>query len=104
MPPLRRIVIASIVLLLLLIVGTHYFFEVRRIAQLNAAVEEKEDLLRKKQDSVRDYREKVTFYSSREGIEHMAREQYNLVFSGERVILLKSGDAAPGGDAKRRNP
>ena len=26
------------------------------------------------------------------GIEHMAREQYNLVFPGERVILIKSGD------------
>lgn len=86
---------AAFILLLLLIAGTHYFFEVRRIAQLNAAVEEKEELLRRKQDSVRDYREKVTFYSSQEGIEHMAREQYNLVFPGERVIILKSGDATP---------
>jgi len=92
MPPLRRIVVAAFFLLLLLIIGTHYFFEWRRIDQLNAAIEEREELLRRKQDSVRDYREKVSFYKSREGIEHMAREQYNLVFPGERVILIKSGD------------
>lgn len=96
MPPLRRIVVAAFLLLLLLIIGTHYFFEVRRITQLNATIEEREALLREKQDSVRDYREKVIFYSSQEGIEHMAREQYNLVFPGERVILIKSGDAIPG--------
>ena len=92
MPPLRRIVVVVFVLLLFLIIGTHYFFEWRRIDQLNAAIEEREELLRRKQDSVRDYREKVSFYRSREGIEHMAREQYNLVFPGERVILIKSSD------------
>lgn len=97
MPPLRRIVVAALLLLLFLIIGTHYFFEVRRISQLNAAIEEREALLRKKQDSVRDYRDKVSFYSSQEGIEHMAREQYNLVFPGERVILLTSGDTVSGG-------
>ncbi len=97
MPPLRRIVMAALVLLVVLIIGTHYFFEVRRIAQLNAAIGEREELLRRKQDSVRDYREKVFFYRSQEGIEHMAREQYNLVFPGERVILIQSGDAPPGG-------
>ena len=92
MPPLRKILMAALVLLLILIVGTHYFFEARRIAQLSAAVEEREALLREKQDSVRDYREKVSFYRSEEGIEHMAREQYNLIFPGERVILIRSGD------------
>ncbi|MDO4785733.1 MAG: septum formation initiator family protein [Fretibacterium sp.] len=97
MPPLRRIVVAAFVLLVLFIIGTHYFFEARRIAQLKAAVEEREALLRQKQESVRDYREKVVFYSSQEGIEHMAREHYNLVFPNERVILIRSDDAGPGG-------
>mgnify|MGYP000845017693 CR=1 FL=1 len=92
MPPLRKILVAAFILLLLLIIGTHYVFELQRIARLNAAVEEREALLRRKQDSVRDYQEKVSFYGSQEGIEHMAREQYNLVFPGERVILIKSGD------------
>ena len=75
--------------------GTHYFFEVRQIARLNEAIEDREAMLREKQDSVRDIREKVSFYKTQEGIEHLAREQYNLVLSGERVILLTSPDAFP---------
>ena len=102
MPPLRRIFIAAIVVLLLLITGTHYVFEGRRIAQLNAAIEESQALLDEKRQSVRDHQERVAFYKTQEGIEHLARERYNLVLPGERMILLRSGDASftdtpPGG-------
>ena len=44
---------------------------------------------------MRDYKEKVEFYKTQEGIEHLAREQYNLIGKGERVILLKSPDNEP---------
>ena len=88
MPPLRRI--ALIAFLLALIMVTHYAFEVSRIKQIRSAIDEREDLLQKKKENVRNYEEKVSFYKTKEGIEHLAREQYNLVTSGERVILLAS--------------
>jgi cell division protein FtsB len=37
---------------------------------------------------VRNYREKVAFYETEEGMAHLAREQYNMVFPGERVFII----------------
>ncbi len=104
MPPLRRILIGGVTLLLLSIAVTYYLFEVERIVQIEAAITEREALLQEKRDNVRDYREKVEFYKTSEGIEHLAREQYNLVGNGERVFLLRDPDAGNGSDsdAKRK--
>jgi cell division protein FtsB len=45
--------------------------------------------LAEKEKSVKEYREKVAFYETDEGIAHLAREQYNLSFPGERVFIVK---------------
>lgn len=95
MPPLRRIVLLAILLLALLIMGTHYLFEMDRIAQIKSSIQDKEAVLEEKRESVRSHQEQVDFYKTAEGIEHLARERYNLVTSGERVILLRSPDAHP---------
>ena len=97
MSPLRRIALIALLGLLALIMVMHYAFEVSRIKQIRSAIDEREDLLQKKKENVRNYEEKVFFYKTREGIEHLAREQYNLVTSGERVILLAS-PGVPSGD------
>lgn len=96
MPPLRRIALIALLGVLALIMVTHYAFEVNRIEQIRSAIDEREDLLQRKKENVRNYEEKVSFYKTREGIEHLAREQYNLVASGERVILLASPGARSG--------
>lgn len=96
MPPLRRIALIAFLGLLALIMVTHYAFEVSRIEQIRSAIDEREDILQRKKENVRNYEEKVSFYKTREGIEHLAREQYNLVASGERVILLASPGARSG--------
>ena len=96
MPPLRRILFASVILLVLSITVTYYIFEISRIAQLEEAIEKQEAVLNDRRESVRSYQDQVAFYKTPEGIQHLAREQYNLVMPGERVILLKSPDAAPG--------
>ena len=57
------------------------------------AIGKSEAILKEKRESVRNYKEKVAFYKTQEGAEHLAREQYNLVEKGERVIFLRSPDA-----------
>ena len=91
-PPLRKIFVLSLLGLLFLIMGSYYLFEWDRSVQIREAIVEREGVLREKQRSVRDHREQVAFYETQEGIEHLARERYNLVASGERTILLKSED------------
>ena len=97
MPRLLWIIVAAFGLLLFLIAGTAYFFEIQKIARLKAAVAERSAKLAEKERSVREYREKVNFYKTKEGIAHLAREQYNLAFPGERVFVIvpESSDAAP---------
>lgn len=72
-----------------------YRFELDRIARIREAIGKSEAELALKRSKVQEYREKVAFYKTDEGAEHLAREQYNLIRDGERVILLKSEDQEP---------
>ncbi|MBR0205066.1 MAG: septum formation initiator family protein [Synergistaceae bacterium] len=84
-----------IIVVLLAITVSYYRFELERIAQIRVSISKSEEILKQKRETVQDYQEKVKFYKTREGIEHLAREQYNLVTAGERVILLRSPDIMP---------
>ena len=97
MPRLRWIFAVACASLLIFIAGTAYFFELQKIGYLKTAIEERSAKLAEKERSVREYREKVNFYKTKEGIAHLAREQYNLAFPGEKVyvIIHASSDRAP---------
>ncbi|MBQ3625217.1 MAG: septum formation initiator family protein [Synergistaceae bacterium] len=92
MPPLRRILVWTVLILFLAIIFTYYAFEINNIFRLTEAKAEREAMLEEKRQLVESYKDKVEFYKTKEGIEHLAREQYNLVAPGERVILLVSPD------------
>lgn len=92
MPSFKQILFFVLTVLGIAITWSYYRFEFDRIAQIREQIVKSEILLKQKRDSVRDYKEKVEFYKTQEGIEHLAREQYNLVGNDERVILLKSPD------------
>ena len=93
MPSFKRLILITLFVLGLAITVSYYRFELERIAQIREAIGKSEAILKEKRESVRNYKEKVAFYKTKEGVEHLAREQYNLVENGERVILLKSPDA-----------
>ena len=93
MPSFKRIILTALFLLGLAITASYYRFELERIAQIREAIVKREAVLNEKREAVRNYKEKVAFYKTQEGIEHLAREQYNLVEKGETVILLRSPDA-----------
>ena len=93
MPSLKQILLIALAVLGLAITVSYYRFELERIAQIREAIGKSEEILKAKRESVRNYKEKVAFYKTQEGAEHLAREQYNLIGTGERVILLRSPDA-----------
>ena len=94
MPSLKQLLFFALILVGLAIALSYYRFELDRIAEIREQIGKSEAVLKQKREAVRDYKEKVEFYKTQEGIEHLAREQYNLVGKGERVILLKSPDQA----------
>ena len=93
MPSFKRLILITLAVLGLAITVGYYRFELERIAQIREAIGKSEAILKEKRESVRNYKEKVAFYKTQEGAEHLAREQYNLVEKGERVIFLRSPDA-----------
>ena len=95
MPSIKRVLVFAFIVVLLAIAVSYYRFELDRIARIKDSINRSEAILHQKQESVREYKEKVNFYKTQEGMEHLAREQYNLVLKGERVILLKSPDVEP---------
>ena len=92
MPSIRRIVFITLAVLGLALTVSYYRFELDRIAEIREAIAKSEAELEKRRESVRVFREKAEFYRTQEGMEHLAREQYNLVGNNERVILLVSPD------------
>ena len=92
MPSIRRIIFITLAVLGLALTVSYYRFELDRIAEIREAIAKSEAELEKRRESVRVFREKAEFYRTQEGMEHLAREQYNLVGNNERVILLVSPD------------
>jgi len=82
--------IAALATLFLFIAATVYYFEFQRLTRLQFAVAERSARLAEVERSVKNYREKVAFYETEEGMAHLAREQYNLIFPGERIFIVKS--------------
>ncbi len=91
----KRILYVTLILAVAAIVLSYYSFELDRIDSINEAITRSENLLIEKRNTVRSYKEQVEFYKTQEGIEHLAREQYNLKASSDRIIILYSQDAKP---------
>ncbi|MBQ3646603.1 MAG: septum formation initiator family protein [Synergistaceae bacterium] len=92
---LKRVILITILLVIFAIAAGCYKFEYDRILSIQDAIRKREAELASKRNSVQEYREKVSFYKTDEGAEHLAREQYNLVREGESVFLLRSEDKEP---------
>ena len=94
---LRWIVFAAIVILFVTIMGTAYILEWRQVDRLSSTLDERMELLVAKPRSLQDLRERISFYSTAEGVAHLARDQYNLVMPGEMIyrIVVTSKDVLP---------
>jgi len=94
---LRWIVLAAIVILFVTIMGTAYILEWRQVDRLSSTLDERMKLLIEKTRSLQDLRERISFYSTAEGVAHLARDQYNLVMPGEMIyrIVVTSKDVLP---------
>ncbi len=86
---LRWIFLAALLSLFAAIMGTSYFLEIRKIDQLTGLVDERMAVLVSLSRTVQELRGKIEFYSTSEGLAHLAREQYNLTFPGELVFKIE---------------
>jgi cell division protein FtsB len=86
---LRWILLAALLSLLGAITVTAYVLEIRKINRLTVLADERMAELVSMSRSVQELREKAAFYSTMEGVAHLAREQYNLSFPDEIVFKIE---------------
>jgi hypothetical protein len=97
LPRLRWVLLAIVLSLIAAIMGTAYIVELREVHRLSALVDKRMALLMQKSQIIQEYKEKIEFYKTPEGMAHLARDQYNLVFPGEKIykIVVTSDDILP---------
>ena len=81
-------IFTAVITLAFCIAVTACYFEFRRLTRLRTSVAEGSARLVHLERQVTNYRERVAFYGTDEGMAHLARERFNLVLPGERVFII----------------
>lgn len=97
MLPIRWVLFWTLVVLVAAVLSTAFIREWSRVVYLKETLIQKEREVRVLTEKVKRAEEKLKFYETPKGKARLAREQFNLVFPGERIyrLSLESGDALP---------
>lgn len=88
-PRIRWIIFAAAVTFLTAVLLTSFFKEIERVDNLSDALDDRmEELVREERKS-QELEQKIEYYSTPEGIARLAREQFNLVRSGEKIYKIE---------------
>ena len=68
MPSLKKIFFVVITVIIIAIAVAYYRIELERIAQIRESISKSEEILKQKKANVREYKEKVLFYKTKEGM------------------------------------
>lgn len=89
LPRLRWVIFIAAVTFLIAIMLTSFYKEFSRIETLSATLDNRmEELVTIERDS-QELQQKIDYYSTPEGIARLAREQFNLVRSGEVIYKIE---------------
>ena len=93
-PRLRWVIFAAAVTFLIAVLLTSFFKELERIDVLSETFDKRMEELVAEERKSQDLKQNIEYYSTPEGIARLAREQFNLVLSGEVMykIEITSGD------------
>ena len=87
-------IFAAAVTFLIAVLLTSFFKELERIDVLSEALDKRMEELVAEERKSQDLKQNIEYYSTPEGIARLAREQFNLVLSGEVMYKIEiiSGD------------
>ena len=89
-PRLRWIIFAAAVTFLIAVLLTSFFKELERIDVLSGTLDKRMEELVAEERKSQELKQKIEYYSTPEGIARLAREQFNLVLSGEVIYKCYS--------------
>lgn len=97
-PKLRWVIYTAFIAFLVSVMLVSFFKEIRRVEMLSKKLDERmAERIAVERDS-QELKRKIEYYSTPEGIARLAREQFNLVHSGE--VLYKIEIVSPDGELK----
>ena len=88
-PRLRLIIFAAAVTFLIAVLLTSFFKELERIDVLSGTMDKRMEELVAEERKSQELKQKIEYYSTPEGIARLAREQFNLVLSGEVIYKIE---------------
>lgn len=68
---------------------TSFFKEIERVDRLSAALDKRMDELVAEERRTQELKQDIEYYSTPEGIARLAREQFNLIQSGEVIYRIE---------------
>lgn len=88
-PKLRGVIFTALITFLMAVMITSFFREAGRVEGLTSALDSRMDELIAVERDSQELKQKIDYYSTPEGIARLAREQFNLVRSGEVIYKIE---------------
>ncbi len=88
-PRLRWVIYMAAVTFLIAVLLTSFFKEFERIDNLSSTLDERMEELVEEERKTQQLERDINYYSTPEGIARLAREQFNLVLSGETIYKIE---------------
>ena len=88
-PRLRWVIYMAAVTFLIAVLLTSFFKEFERIDNLSSTLDERMEELVEEERKTQQLERDINYYSTPEGIVRLAREQFNLVLSGETIYKIE---------------
>jgi cell division protein FtsB len=88
-PRLRWIIFAAAITFLIAVLLTSFFKELEKIDILSDTLDKRMEELVTEERKSQELKQKIEYYSTPEGIARLAREQFNLVLSGEVMYKIE---------------
>lgn len=89
LPKIRWVVAIALATFVLAVTIVTFFKEIKRVERLADALENRMDELVEITRKNQELHEKISYYATPQGIAHLAREEFNLVKSGEKIYRIE---------------
>ncbi len=86
---MRWIIFAAAITFLIAVLLTSFFKELEKIDVLSDTLDKRMEELVTEERKSQELKQKIEYYSTPEGIARLAREQFNLVLSGEVMYKIE---------------
>ena len=88
-PRLRWVIFSAVITFLIVVLLVSFFREIKRVDSLSKTLDKKMEELVQEKRRGHQLQQKIDYYNSPEGIARLAREQFDLIHSGEQIYKIE---------------